>query len=138
MYTSLLDTSFSKIHCVEKPTLEYLSIDMQVERKGHNCVDTNLPQSDVQPANMAMRGCLAKKAQRFSEAIFSSLPGSVKSSYNYIINLFSCTTQVSFAHHALFMPSPAVLESLHAKRTAVRLTGLPLVALSFQTLGMSN
>ncbi|KAF8799021.1 potassium transporter, partial [Phlegmacium glaucopus] len=34
------------------------------------------------------------------------------------------------------MPSPAVLESLNAKRTAVRLTGLPLIALSFQTLGI--
>ena len=27
---------------------------------------------------------------------------------------------------------------LNAKRTAVRLTGLPLLALSFQTLGMSK
>lgn len=27
---------------------------------------------------------------------------------------------------------------LNTKRTAVRLTGLPLLALSFQTLGMSN
>jgi KUP system potassium uptake protein len=34
------------------------------------------------------------------------------------------------------MSSPAFLESLNTRRTAVRLTGFPLIALSFQTLGI--
>ena len=36
------------------------------------------------------------------------------------------------------MSSPAFLESLNTRRTAVKLTGLPLIALSFQTLGQTN
>ena len=36
------------------------------------------------------------------------------------------------------MSSPAFLESLNTRRTAVKLTGLPLIALSFQTLGQMN
>lgn len=35
------------------------------------------------------------------------------------------------------MSSPAVLESLNTRRTAVRITGFPLIALSFQTLGQT-
>ena len=52
-------------------------------------------------------------------------------SFRYILNVLCYQSVPS----AITMSSPGVLESLSNKRTAVRLSGLPLILLSFQTLG---
>ena len=54
-------------------------------------------------------------------------PGDNAYNFRFLVEGLSPVTSI--------MSSPAVLESLNTRRTAVKLTGFPLIALSFQTLG---
>ena len=53
----------------------------------------------------------------------------------YYASLYVSSFQAFFAST---MTSPHFLEALNTRRTAVKLTGLPLIILSFQTLGQMN